>query len=73
MRCALAAPRLVLEGAADPAWRARRQLGRHAHGAIGSIDAAHFANEKYRFGMFTYLQGDSDSGQEFEVINYWVE
>jgi FG-GAP-like repeat len=42
-------------------------------GTVGSIDAAHFANEQYRFGMFTYLQGDSASGQEFEVINYWVE
>jgi hypothetical protein len=42
-------------------------------GTVGSIDAAHFATEKYRFGMFTYLQGDPVSGQEFEVINYWVE
>jgi hypothetical protein len=42
-------------------------------GTVGSIDAQHFANEQYRFGMFTYLQGDPRSGQEFEVINYWVE
>jgi hypothetical protein len=42
-------------------------------GTVGSIDAAHFASEQYRVGMFTYLQGDSASGQEFEVINYWVE
>ena len=42
-------------------------------GTVGSIDSTHFANEQYRFGMFTYLQADSVSGQEFEVINYWVE
>jgi hypothetical protein len=42
-------------------------------GTVGSIDAQHFAAEQYRFGMFTYLQGDPKSGQEFEVINYWVE
>ncbi|MDH3346000.1 MAG: hypothetical protein OEL75_02330, partial [Kiritimatiellaceae bacterium] len=42
-------------------------------GTVGSIGAEHFASEQYRFGMFTYLQGDPVSGQEFEVINYWVE
>ncbi len=42
-------------------------------GTVGGIDAAHFAAHQYRFGMFTYLQGDPSSGQEFEVINYWVE
>ncbi|TXL64772.1 FG-GAP-like repeat-containing protein [Zeimonas arvi] len=42
-------------------------------GTVGSIDAANFAARQYRFGMFTYLQADPQSGQEFEVINYWVE
>ena len=42
-------------------------------GTVGSIDAANFPTSQYRFGMFTYLQGDPQSGQEFEVINYWVE
>ena len=42
-------------------------------GTAGGIDAEHFADHQYRFGMFTYLQGDPGSGQEFEVINYWVE
>jgi hypothetical protein len=42
-------------------------------GTVGSIDGVHFAAEQYRFGMFTYLQGDPKSGKEFEVINYWVE
>lgn len=42
-------------------------------GTVGGIDADNFADKQYRFGMFTYLQGDPGSGQEFEVINYWVE
>lgn len=42
-------------------------------GTVGSIGAQHFAEKQYRFGMFTYLQGDPATGQEFEVINYWVE
>jgi hypothetical protein len=41
-------------------------------GSVGSIDAANFAAQQYRFGLFTYLQADS-IGREFEVINYWVE
>ena len=42
-------------------------------GSVGSIDAANFAAQQYRFGLFTYLQADPDTGREFEVINYWVE
>lgn len=43
-------------------------------GAVGSISEENFIAAKYRYGMFTYLQSDPDgSGQEFEVINYWVE
>jgi hypothetical protein len=42
-------------------------------GTVGSIDAENFASRQYRFGMFTYLQGHPETGQEFEVINYWVE
>ena len=40
-------------------------------GTIGSIDADNFADNRYQFGLFTYLQ--AVDGQEFEVINYWVE
>ena len=42
-------------------------------GSVGSIDAANFAAQQYRFGLFTYLQADPASGREFEVVNYWVE
>jgi len=43
-------------------------------GGVGSIGGDFFADHRYRYGMFTYLQTDPDgSGQEFEVINFWVE
>ncbi|MEZ5962252.1 MAG: VCBS repeat-containing protein [Planctomycetota bacterium] len=42
-------------------------------GVVGSIDAKNYVDNQYRFGLFTYLQGDPGSGLEFEVINYWVE
>lgn len=42
-------------------------------GTVGEIDAAHFAQEVYQWGLFTYTQLDMATGQEFEVINYWTE
>ena len=50
-----------------------RTNGSSYEGVIGSIDAEHFLDNQYRFGLFTYLQSDPGSGLEFEVINYWVE
>jgi hypothetical protein len=50
-----------------------RSQGSSYVGTVGSIDAEHFIDNKYRFGLFTYLQADPNSGLEFEVINYWVE
>ncbi|HWN38839.1 MAG TPA: hypothetical protein VNP02_10105, partial [Gammaproteobacteria bacterium] len=50
-----------------------RTNGSSYTGVIGSIDADHFLDNQYRFGLFTYLQSDPGSGLEFEVINYWVE
>jgi len=40
-------------------------------GTVGSIAAADYATNAYEWGMFTYVQ--SLAGQEFEVINFWVE
>ncbi len=40
-------------------------------GRVGSVDGANFGQNQYSFGMFTYTQ--EVGGQEFEVINYWVE
>ena len=40
-------------------------------GVVGNIDEQHFAENQYSFGIFTYVQ--DWTGQEIEVINYWVE
>jgi hypothetical protein len=50
-----------------------RSTGKSYVGTVGSISDADFSDNQYSFGMFTYLQSDPGSGQEFEVINYWVE
>ena len=42
-------------------------------GVVGSIDAAHYQAEQYSFGLFTYPKLDPNTGQQFEVIDYWVE
>lgn len=38
---------------------------------VGDLDSASFADNQYSYGIFTYVQ--PVSGQEFEVINFWVE
>jgi hypothetical protein len=40
-------------------------------GVVGSISSADFAANAYQWGIFTYVQ--EVGGQEFEVINYWVQ
>jgi hypothetical protein len=40
-------------------------------GTVGSIEPDNFSEQRYTFGMFTYLQ--ALEGLEFEVVNYWVE
>jgi len=42
-------------------------------GVVGAIDAADFSANRYSFGLFTYVYRDSATGQEFEVLDYWVE
>jgi hypothetical protein len=41
-------------------------------GTVGGIDAAHFAQDQYLFGLFTYPYETAD-GRQFQVVNYWVE
>jgi hypothetical protein len=41
-------------------------------GTVGAIDAGHFADEQYSFGLFTYPY-ETPSGRKFQVVNYWVE
>jgi hypothetical protein len=40
-------------------------------GSIGSIDKDFFGANRYSYGLFAYVQ--AEQGQEFEVLNYWVE
>lgn len=42
-------------------------------GSVGSITGQDFTENHYQFGLFTYLYRDPWSGQEFEVLNYWVQ
>ncbi|UCF94276.1 MAG: VCBS repeat-containing protein, partial [Desulfobacterales bacterium] len=42
-------------------------------GSVGAIDADNFIANLYTYGLFAYKHRDSASGQEFEVINYWVD
>ena len=43
-------------------------------GSVGNLEAEHFAENQYGFGIFTYVfnLGRSDRAQ-FEVVHYWVE
>ncbi len=43
-------------------------------GAVGNISQAAFdAGEDYNWGLFAYIYDGHNSGQSFEVLNYWVE
>lgn len=41
-------------------------------GTVGAIDATHFAQNQYNFGLFTYPY-HAPSGAQFEALNYWVK
>ena len=40
-------------------------------GTVANLDAANFAANSYSFGLFSYIYSDP-GGQQFEVLNYWV-
>lgn len=42
-------------------------------GVVGALDAAHFASDRYSFGLFTYVFTDPATTQAFQVLDYWVE
>jgi hypothetical protein len=42
-------------------------------GTVSNIDAENFASSAYSFGLFSYVYTDPSSGQQFQVLNYWVE
>ena len=42
-------------------------------GSVGAIEASNHASAGYQFGLFTYVRRDATTGQDYEVIQYWVE
>ena len=38
-----------------------------------NLPTADFGKNRYSWGLFTYPYEDSVSGQQYEVVNYWVE
>jgi len=41
-------------------------------GSVAQLPSSNFPDDAYRFGLFSYVYDDTGSGQEFEVVNYWV-
>ncbi len=41
-------------------------------GTVGALDAASYASDRYRYGMFLYQEKNHPSGLKFNVLNYWV-
>jgi len=41
-------------------------------GSVGNLDADHFYDDGYSFGLFTY-NAQHSNGQVLEVVNYWVD
>lgn len=42
-------------------------------GTVSNLPSGTFAANGYSWGLYTYVLDDHESGQQFEVINYWVE
>ena len=42
-------------------------------GTVSNIDAANFASNSYGFGLFSYVYTDPPGGQQYQVLDYWVE
>ncbi len=42
-------------------------------GSVSNLPSENFAENSYQFGLFTYLYEDPNSGQQLEVVDYWVE
>lgn len=42
-------------------------------GMVSNLPRESFAANGYEFGLFTYVYEAPESGQQFEVVNYWVE
>lgn len=54
-------------------WRITSGQSTTYTGVVGALDAAHFASDRYSFGLFTYVFRDPATTQQFQVLDYWVE
>ncbi|MEQ1633043.1 MAG: hypothetical protein ABL997_11770, partial [Planctomycetota bacterium] len=54
-------------------WRVTSGASTTYTGVVGAIDAANFAQNRYSFGLFTYVFRDPTTLQQFQVLDYWIE
>ncbi|MCA8952320.1 MAG: VCBS repeat-containing protein, partial [Planctomycetes bacterium] len=64
---------VTIGASASSQWKITSGSSTTYTGVVGAIDAANFAANRYEFGLFTYTLRDAKTGQQFEVLNYWVQ
>jgi hypothetical protein len=64
---------VTIGASAESSWKVTSGTSTTYTGVVGAIDAAHFAEHRYLFGLFSYVRRDPTTGQQFQVLNYWVE
>jgi len=64
---------VTIGATAESSWKVTSGTSTTYTGVVGAIDAAHFAEHRYLFGLFTYVRRDPTTGQQYQVLNYWVE
>ncbi len=56
----------------EKTWRITSGQSTTYTGVVGAIEAANFANNRYSYGLFTYVHRDPRTSQQYQVLNYWV-
>ncbi|MCA8975289.1 MAG: hypothetical protein KDC98_11250, partial [Planctomycetes bacterium] len=64
---------VTVGASATSSWKVTSGSSTTYTGAVGAIEAAGFADNRYSFGLLTYTQTDAGTGQQFQVLNYWVQ
>ena len=64
---------VTIGASASSQWKITSGSSTTYTGVVGASDAANFAANRYEFGLFTYTLRDAKTGQQFEVLNYWVQ
>ena len=57
---------------AEKTWKVTSGQSTTYTGVVGAISAANFAANRYSYGLFTYVHRDAATGQQYQVLNYWV-